>query len=107
MSSININKLLKELKRELEKALRDRLEGIILYGSYARGNFSEHSDVDIILLVQRRLTLDEYELTNKIIAELSLKYGVVISVIDYPMEIFERWNSPFLRNIKREGIKVE
>jgi len=103
----NIDKLLKELKRGLKKVLRDKLDGIILYGSYARGNFSEHSDVDIILLVKRRLTLDEYELTNKIIAELSLKYGVVISVIDYPTEVFKKWNSPFLRNVKREGIKVE
>ncbi len=49
------NKKIKEMLEEVEKALislfYDELENIILYGSYARGDFTYDSDIDIMVLV--------------------------------------------------------
>jgi len=99
--------LLRELKENLEKVLEDEIEEIILYGSYARGDYSKASDVDILLVVREKLDLDKYEKINEIATELTLKYGVVVSILDYPKDAFMSLDSPFLQSIKREGIRIE
>lgn len=47
--SIKIRKTLKELKRELIELYGERLRGVYLFGSYARGDFDSDSDVDILM----------------------------------------------------------
>lgn len=43
---------LEELKQELVKLYGERLRGIYLYGSYARGDFTEDSDVDVLIVLR-------------------------------------------------------
>ena len=45
-----INKAIKEFSEETEKMLGNRVKQIILYGSYARGDYDEGSDIDLIIL---------------------------------------------------------
>jgi uncharacterized protein len=45
-----IRKILAETRRELEIKYARRLKQMILFGSYARGDHSNDSDIDIILL---------------------------------------------------------
>ncbi|NJE25928.1 nucleotidyltransferase domain-containing protein [Thermococcus sp. MV5] len=104
---MNLQILLRELKENLEKVLGDEIEDIILYGSYARGDYSKESDVDILLVVKQKLDLDKYEKINEIVTKLTLKYGVVVSILDYPKNAFMSLDSPFLQSVKREGIKIE
>ena len=104
---MSIQALLKELREKVRSILGDKLEEIILYGSYARGDYSTRSDVDILLVVKEKLNLEEYEKIMEIAAELSLKYERIVSIIDYPKRIFTSSDSPFLQNVKREGIKIE
>ena len=44
----NVNNAIQEFIKGTQEILRDRLKRIILYGSYARGDFNEDSDVDIM-----------------------------------------------------------
>lgn len=45
------NREIEKLLKEIEKFKKiNRLEEIILFGSYARGDFTKHSDVDLILV---------------------------------------------------------
>ncbi|MCO6041875.1 nucleotidyltransferase family protein [Thermococcus alcaliphilus] len=104
---MSIQLLLKELREKVHSILGDKLKEVILYGSYARGDYSTESDVDVLLIVKERLSLEEYEKIMEVIAELSLKYEKVISIIDYPENIFMTSDSPFLQNVKKEGIKIE
>ena len=46
----NIKKTLNDFIRQVKELLGDRVKKIILYGSYARGDFNKNSDIDIMIL---------------------------------------------------------
>jgi predicted nucleotidyltransferase len=83
---------------------------VILYGSYARDDFSEDSDIDIVALVQGdRQTLQEQ--LKKVwdqTCDLELDYELIISPTVIPYEEFEKYKEdlPYYRNIEREGVKI-
>ena len=45
-----IDKVIQQFTLKLLELLGDRLKKVILYGSYARGDYSENSDIDIMIL---------------------------------------------------------
>ena len=48
-----IRKLMKEFKEGLVRIYGDRLKAVYLYGSYARGDYREGSDVDVMILSEK------------------------------------------------------
>lgn len=80
-----------------------------LYGSYARGDFNENSDVDILLTVDA--TVDEISHRRfdiaKITSSLSLKHDITVSVTVKPYTQFEKYKSvlPFYMNVISEGVR--
>jgi predicted nucleotidyltransferase len=78
----------------------------ILYGSYARGEETNESDVDIAILL---LDKPNRETTKKMVdcvASYELKCDKVLSVIDINYDKFNKWKDvlPFYKNILKEGI---
>ena len=98
--------ILKGFRAEVSGVLGDTFVDMLLFGSYSGGDFSEFSDVDVLILVKGRLSREENERIDDLVAEYSLRYDIVISCIIYPLRIFEEYNTPFLLNVKGEGIKV-
>ncbi|MBR5597866.1 MAG: nucleotidyltransferase domain-containing protein [Lachnospiraceae bacterium] len=100
--------ILSKYVNELEKIYGTYLKEVILYGSYARGDFSEDSDIDIMIL----LDLDDM-LIKKYRHELSgttydfnMDYNIDIKPIAKSKKHFEQWVNvyPFYKNIKRDGV---
>lgn len=85
------------------------VEEAYLYGSYARGDYTGESDVDILLTVD--LENDEISKQRMAVASvssrLSLEYGVTVSVTVKSKQQFQRYSSvlPFYQNVMREGIR--
>ena len=102
----DIDTILKRLKKDLKAALGEKVGNLILFGSYSRGDNTEYSDVDLLILVNSRLTRDETRKVDDLIADYSLEHDVVISGLVYPIDTYQRFNTPFLLNIKEEGIVV-
>ena len=102
----DIDTILKRLKKDLKAALGEKVGNLILFGSYSRGDNTEYSDVDLLILVNSRLTRDETRKVDDLIADYSLEHEVVISGLVYPIDTYQRFNTPFLLNIKEEGIVV-
>ena len=99
-----IRKLMKELKEGLTHIYGDQLKAIYLYGSYARGDYRQGSDVDVmILLKDYRNYWDEIERSSEIIQNVSLDHSISISRIFMTEEKWKRSDTPLLRNIHREG----
>ena len=96
-----------ELREQLGRLYGDRLRGLILYGSYARGDADEGSDIDLLVVVDDFEDADaEYARISPVACEISLKHDVVISCILYREDEYRRWNTPLLLNVRREGVPV-
>jgi predicted nucleotidyltransferase len=105
-----IQKELGEFIHMVKGMFGEQLKDIIVYGSYARGDFTESSDIDIMILVG--LNDSEIKQLENMVYDgafdLELKYGKSISPIIKNQDFFEYWSDtlPFYRNIKAEGVKV-
>lgn len=100
--------ILSEVKIELKELYKDCLVDIILYGSYARGDYNENSDIDLLVVLKSIETAGKE--TDKIvdaIYDISLKYNTLISVVPVSHDDYKSINSPLLLNIRQEGVLVE
>jgi len=107
LKNTGIKKILKEFKKELKKLYGTRLKNIILYGSWVRGEATEDSDIDILLVLKGKITPGkEIDRMIDIITEINLKYNTLISVYPISEKDYFNVNSPLLMNIRREGTSV-
>ena len=100
--------LLARYVTEVQKIYGTHLKSVILYGSYARGDFTQESDVDIMVLVD--LPSDKMDEYSDALAEVDYEYNVNYDIWMMPVvknvEHFNRWVSayPFYSNVQREGV---
>jgi len=100
-----ITHLLKELKEALQAIYGDHLRGLCLYGSYARGEEIEDSDVDVLIVLERIESYGaEIDRTGSVISNLSLKYGVSISRVFDPLQDWSQRSTSFLASVGDEAI---
>ncbi len=105
---INIKNIIDEFIENVNKILENRIKRIVLYGSYARGDYNKSSDIDIMILTD--LTFEEIEdyrdKISDIAYDIELNTGVILSPI---IKNIEKYNSrvsfvPFYKNVEREGV---
>ena len=100
----HIQKLLGELKSELIHMYGERLIGVYLYGSCARGENQPGSDVDVmIVLTSYQRYGDEIKRTSELNAKLSLDYNLSVSRLFMTEERWKNEDSPLLRNVRAQG----
>ena len=93
----NISNIIDEFVKNVNELLGNRIKKIILYGSYARGDYNKNSDIDIMILT---------DLTDEEI----IKYRDKISDIAYDIEEandFNIWLSPLVKHIDRFNYWLE
>jgi len=73
---------MKELKQGLVQIYGDKLKAVYLYGSYARGDYRDGSDMDVMILLKNYKSYwDEIERTSYLIQDVSLDHNVSVSRI--------------------------
>lgn len=93
------------LRRRLERAYGDRLRGVYLFGSHARGTAEPESDVDVLIVLDRiDGYISEVRRAGGAISELSLEYETSITPVFVSEEDWRVETSPFLRNVREEAI---
>ena len=106
----NMQNLIKQYVNEIKQIYGTHLRQIILYGSYARGDFRPDSDIDIMILVE--LSEADIKAKGHALSDLTFDYN-----FEYDLEImpivknqshFEKWLRayPFYNTIKREGVEL-
>jgi predicted nucleotidyltransferase len=103
-----INNILAEVKDKLKNLYGENLVEVILYGSYARGDYNEHSDIDLLVIL-KNLSSPGEEIDNIVdkIYDIDLKYNTLTSIIPITYDEYKKINSPLLLNIRKEDVVVE
>ncbi|MCL2513627.1 MAG: nucleotidyltransferase domain-containing protein [Oscillospiraceae bacterium] len=105
-----LNKITDDVVENVRNVLEDKLYSIILYGSYARGDYDSESDVDIMVLAD----IDNNELPRyrdaicNISSDISLENNITISIF---LKNWKFFNDnvhilPFYKNVADEGVTV-
>ena len=105
-----VEKAIQEFIAEVNKSLGNRIRKIILYGSYARGEYEENSDIDIMVLTD----LSDEEIIkyrDKILdiafdIEVDNNFDIMLSPLLKNIDKFNYWLEvlPFYMNVQREGV---
>lgn len=104
---------LKDLLGSLDRGLRglygeERYGGLVLYGSYARGEAHEGSDVDLILLLDGEVNKTREIVRSEDIAwPLALESGYLLALLPVSVEEYETSEASFLWNARREGFRIQ
>jgi len=103
----DIKPILDEAKERLQNIYGGRLKEIILYGSYARGDATEGSDIDLILILEDiNNPISELEKFSGEIHQLDFLYDTVISIVPIEARQYQTRRLPIILNAKREGIPI-
>lgn len=105
-----IRNILLVFSGQVKNILGNKLSKVIVYGSYARGDYRENSDVDVMILTKlndteiKKITPIIYDIAY----DIELEKGIHISVVIKNEEQFEYWvdTLPFYRNVSREGVEI-
>lgn len=105
---------LNKITGQIIEAYRDiygqAIKTIVMYGSFARGDFDDESDIDFAAIVvgeRQELQKKLEEVWDKA-SDIGLEYDAVVSPVVIPYEEFLEYKDklPYYRNIDKEGIIV-
>ena len=105
-----LSEILKRYVENVHRIYGEKLKTVILYGSYARGDFRPDSDIDIMILVD--LPDDEIRSRGHALSDLTFNYNfdnnLKIMPIVKNLEHFNKWLRayPFYNNVKNEGVEL-
>lgn len=100
------NTMKEDLIHGLVDIFSDNILAVILYGSVARNENTDESDIDIAIIIRNEMDDATKERFIRWSAELDLRYDRVFSIIDIQEENMEKWGKvlPFYQNVQKEGI---
>jgi len=106
----NIQQMTGKIVETAKDVLGDKLRNVILYGSYARGDYNEDSDIDIMVLADMGDT-DVYEYEKPLwraASRLDLENNMMVSVQIKDKNFFNEWVEvlPFYRNVMKDGVAL-
>lgn len=105
-----LDEILRKYVDEVHDLYGSKLKTVILYGSYARGDFRTDSDIDIMILVD----LDDEGIKDKghSLSDMTFEYNfdndIMIMPIVKNLDHFNKWLGayPFYNNVKKEGMEL-
>lgn len=105
-----VSRSIYQFSNQMKKIFGLYLSKVIVYGSYARGNYQDNSDVDIMVLVNlpepeiKKLENNVYDIAY----EIEMDTGIDISPIIKNETQYEYWVDvlPFYKNVQEEGVVI-
>ena len=106
--SINeIESTLRRIKERLNSVYGNRIKRVMVYGSFAKGEADEESDVDIAVVVADKLSPNKVEKNlDELLFQILMEKSELVTVFVIPESKFDTYKSPLILNIKEEGIPI-
>jgi predicted nucleotidyltransferase len=101
------NEIIQNCKESLKKHYGHRFTGLILYGSLARKEGTQESDIDLLVLLKGSFDyFQEIEIIIDLLYPLQLESERLISAKPVSIDDYESGRLSFYRNAKKEGMLV-
>ncbi len=100
--------VVQDFKQTMKEYYGDRLSEIILFGSYARGDFHEESDIDFLVVLKDEEVEPYREIYNvhKLVTNLILQHDMIISYVPTSSKRLKSAKTPLFFNVKKEGVII-
>ncbi|MDX2034303.1 MAG: nucleotidyltransferase domain-containing protein [Blastocatellia bacterium] len=99
--------ILNEMRQSLAALYGERLIDVVLFGSQARRDAVEGSDIDLLIVLKGKVNqFEEVARTSQFNAALCLKYDVLTSRIFVSEFDYQQAQIPLLIDVRREGVRV-
>lgn len=103
-----LNAVVNTVADESSKLFGDRLKNVILYGSYARGDNDDESDIDVMIMVDMpQEDLASYrKQVSHICSDINIENSVFVSPVLQSIQTFNAYKDslPFFKNVINEGV---
>lgn len=107
LSKDEVLRVVRELHRHLDAIYGGRLKGVYLYGSYARGDARDDSDIDVAVVLDGEVNRwNERERTGSIVSDICLDADCIIQTMFLSEREFNDQPFDYHRNLVEEGIPV-
>jgi predicted nucleotidyltransferase len=104
---LGIRRVLEDLRKSLSALYGERLKGVYLYGSYARGTARESSDIDVLVVLAGELQPGrEITRMGPGVSKVCLDYNVLVSVIPMAEQEYIEGSLSFVRNVRADAMAV-
>ena len=106
-----INDIMNNFANDMKKIFGEHYRETIVYGSYARGDYDENSDIDVMILVD--FSEEDICMYKDKVSDCAfdyfISYGVDISPIIKNEEHFNKWveDLPYYYNVRQEGVSMD
>lgn len=94
----------------IQKIYGSHLRQVILYGSYARGDYNAESDIDVMILLDLSdLDIKKYRhRLSDITYDFNMDYDIEIKPIAKNESHYQKWieNYPFYASVNRDGVTL-
>lgn len=103
-----LNEITNKVVKAAKESLGEKLDKVILYGSYARGDYNEESDIDIMVIAD--IGMEELRSIEKELChigwELGYEHDLIVAVFLKDSETFYKFlpAEPFYQNVINDGV---
>jgi len=98
-----VRSLVARVKDHLVQQYGDNIAAVVLYGSHARGEARESSDIDLLVVVREHIPPQEVRASlSDLLLDILLEHEEIV----VPERLYNEYRSPFLLSVRQEGVAV-
>ena len=102
-----IEYLLPKIKQHMVDTYGSRLESVVLFGSFAKNNATDDSDIDIAIVLKGKVnTSKEIDMVIDFISDGGLEYNELVSILPVSSDDVNASVWPLHKSLREEGVAI-